>query len=76
MHMWQVNDGSGSIAMRDVSCQGGDTRLEDCGRNGWWDATDCPHSWDVGVFCDDSQNAASRDDSKCCSRLFNQETND
>ena len=60
--MWQVIDGAGSAAMRDVSCSVGHASLEDCGKNGWWNATGCPHSW-VRVFLGCSSTYAALEDS-------------
>jgi hypothetical protein len=47
-HMWQVNDGGGSIAMKDLSCNPRHTSLEDCGRKIWWSDTGDPGGDDPG----------------------------
>ena len=47
-HWW--GNGTGDIWMDDVSCAGGEARLDQCGHRGWGSHS-CTHREDAGVTC-------------------------
>ena len=46
-----INAGSGTIWLDDVSCHGNETDIASCPHNGWGIHIYCPHSMDVSVRC-------------------------
>ena len=42
--------GSGSILLDNLACEGDESNLEECGHAGWGNE-DCDHSKDAGVKC-------------------------
>ena len=48
--MYDVDYGTGTIAMDNVNCAGTETDLWDCAHNEWG-VNDCYHSEDVAIVC-------------------------
>ncbi len=52
--------GVGTVWMDNVACNGTETRIQDCGHNGWG-SHNCAHSEDVGIRCSHYPEAVQQD---------------
>ena len=48
--MYEVEDGTGTIALDEVNCVGTEADILDCEHQEWGE-NDCSHSEDVGIVC-------------------------
>ena len=46
-----IGGGGGMVLLDEVDCKGNERSLAECGHNGWG-VSDCDHTQDAGVFCD------------------------
>jgi len=58
MELSIVNDGSGTIWLDDISCDGSESLLENC-NHATWGTNNCSHTKDIGVGCDTSTTASA-----------------
>ena len=40
------------ILLKDLTCNGTEERIEDCGSPAWGEVSGCDHSQDLAIFCD------------------------